>query len=327
MSHKPSLGVIFHPTFLPETLITYAKRAEAAGFDELWLWEDSFYAGALTSAAIVLASTQTLKVGIGLMPAVARNPLFVAMEITTLSRLYPDRFLPGFGHGVDFWMKQIGAYPKSPLKALEETVNAVRALLQGENVSVQGQHVFLDQVQMKLTPQVVPPLLIGGIREKSLRLAGRAGDGVIMTGMSSPTYLRWADEHISAGMAEVGRINHQRVVFVLCKVGPDGQVARRSARQFLAQQFAYKDAHLPMMGIAEEAEELVRKYGVDGTAEQMPEAWVDALTASGTPQQVAESLQRLEDAGATSLVLEPIMGDPEALEDYIHYLLPVIKPA
>ena len=45
---KPSIGVIFHPTFPPETLVNYAQQAEAAGFDEVWLWEDSFWAGALT---------------------------------------------------------------------------------------------------------------------------------------------------------------------------------------------------------------------------------------------------------------------------------------
>jgi 5,10-methylenetetrahydromethanopterin reductase len=116
---KPAIGVIFHPQFPPESLVDYARRAESAGFDELWLWEDSFLAGALTSAALVLAGTERLKVGIGIMPATVRNPLFVAMEITTLARLFPGRFLPGFGHGSAGWMKQIGAVPKSTMKALE----------------------------------------------------------------------------------------------------------------------------------------------------------------------------------------------------------------
>ena len=118
---KPSLGVIFHPKFAPETLVDTARRAEAAGFDELWLWEDCFYAGALTSAATALSGTDRIKVGIGLMPVPVRNPLFAAMEITTLARLHPGRFHPGFGHGVDTWMKQIGVYPRSPLRALEDT--------------------------------------------------------------------------------------------------------------------------------------------------------------------------------------------------------------
>ena len=64
-----TFGVIFHPTFPPETLVDYARRAESAGFDELWLWDDCFLPGALTSAAIALSATQRLKVGIGLLPA------------------------------------------------------------------------------------------------------------------------------------------------------------------------------------------------------------------------------------------------------------------
>src|SRR5512136_97351 len=210
----PALGVIFHPKFPPETLADYARRAESGGFDELWLWDDCFLPGAFTSAAIALSATQQLKVGIGLLPATAYNPLFAAMEITTLARAFPGRILPGFGHGVGTWMTQIGAAPKSSMKALEETVTAVRQLLRGELVTLHGTQVNLDQVQMQLTSTTVPPLYVGAMRDKSLRLAGRVGDGTILTGMSSPAYVRWAREHIQAGMAEAGRTRHRVVVYL-----------------------------------------------------------------------------------------------------------------
>src|SRR5689334_4085608 len=195
VASSPSLGVIFHPGFPPESLSDYAHRAEAAGFDELWLWGDSFQPGAWTSAAIALSATQRLKVGIGLMPATAINPLFAAMELTTLARAFPDRFLPGFGHGVAIWMAQIGAAPRSSLTSLGETVTAIRQLLHGERVTMQGEQVKLDKVQMHVTAASVPPLYVGGMREKTLRLAGRVGDGTILTSMSSPEYIRWAQGH------------------------------------------------------------------------------------------------------------------------------------
>src|SRR5512147_2388853 len=127
----PALGIIFLPHFPSDKLAEYARKAETAGFDELWLWDDCFLPGALTSAAIALSATQTLKVGIGLLPATACNPLFAAMEITTLARAFPGRILPGFGHGVGDWMNRIGAAPKSSLNALAETVQAIRRLLSG----------------------------------------------------------------------------------------------------------------------------------------------------------------------------------------------------
>ncbi len=150
--------MVFHPSFPPEKLAEYARRAEAAGFNELWLWDDCFLPGAFTSAAIALQATEHLRVGIGLLPATAYNPMFAAMEITTLARAFPGRFIPGFGHGVGRWMEQIGAAPKSSLRALEETVTSVRRLLKGELVSFQGDQVKLDQVQMQQTPIKTPQI-------------------------------------------------------------------------------------------------------------------------------------------------------------------------
>jgi len=322
---QPTLGVIFHPAFPPETLVDYARRAESAGFDELWLWEDCFFAGAYTSAAIVLTATERIKVGIGLSPATMRNPLLTAMEITTLARLYPQRFMPGFGHGVDGWMKQIGAAPKSSMKALEETVTAIRGLLRGETVTMQGDHVHLDNVKMQLTAPQMPPLYVGAMREKSLRLAGRVGDGTIITEMSSPAYVRWVRQHIAAGMAESGRRDNNLVVYVQSKVNPDGKAAQERVRRVLASSFPWGETHLRPLGIAEEAQALHRTYGVEGTAQRMPESWLDELSASGTPEQATAAIQRLAEAGADSVVLQPLDGDPACLDEYSRYLLPLLR--
>lgn len=321
---KPSLGVIFHPSFPPEMLVDYARRAEAGGFDELWLWEDCFWVGALTSAALVLAATERIKVGIGLMPATVRNPLFVAMEITTLARLYPGRFLPGFGHGVESWMKQIGAAPKSSMKALEETVNTVRGLLRGETVSLDGDHVQVDQIKLLHTPHQIPPLFVGGIREKTLRLAGRVGDGTIVTEMSSPAYVRWARGHIEAGMAESGRASNQLAVFVQAKVTPD-DTGRAAVRAVLAEGLSWAQPHLQPLGIADEAQTLYREHGALEAAKRIPDAWVDALSVSGTPEQAVAAIHRLAEAGADSIILQPLKGDPDCLDEYVQYLMPALN--
>ncbi len=322
---KPSLGVIFHPSFPPEMLVDYAQRAEASGFDELWLFEDCFWAGALTSAATVLATTKRLKVAIGLMPATGRNPLFAAMELAFLAQLYPGRFIPGYGHGVDVWMKQIGAAPKSTMKALEETVTAIRALLEGQTVSMQGDHVHLDKVKLELIPKHVPPLYIGGIRQKSLQLAGRVGDGTILTEMSSPAYVHWARQQIDTGMAESGRSDNHLAVFVHSRVDRDGSAARQKMRKVLGETLSWARPHLEPLGIAEEATTLYRDFGAAGAAERMPEAWLDELSASGTPEQAATSINRLAEAGADSIVLLPEKGDPACLDDYITSLMPLLK--
>ncbi len=326
MMSEPAIGVIFHPTFPPETLGDYARRAEAAGFDELWLWDDCFLPGALTSAAIALAATQRLKVGIGLLPATAYNPLFAAMEITTLARAFPGRILPGFGHGVGTWMAQIGAAPKSSMRALAETVAAVRRLLGGESVTTHGEQVKLDHVQMQVTPAYLPPLYIGAMRERSLRLAGRMGDGTILTGMSSPAYVRWASEHIHAGMAEAGRADHRIVVYLDVKVNRDGDAARAAVRRSLAARLPWADVQLNVLGIAAEVAAFIQARDSDEVARHMPDVWVDAFAAAGTPDQAADAVRRWMAAGADTVVLQPLSGDPDCLDEYIRYLMPRLKP-
>jgi 5,10-methylenetetrahydromethanopterin reductase len=325
-TQRPTLGVIFHPRLPPETLMDYARRAEAAGFSELWLWDDCFLPGAFTSAAVALAATEQLKVGIGLLPATVYNPLFAAMEITTLACAFPGRFMPGFGHGVDVWLKQIGAAPLSTMKTLEQTVLAVRALLRGDRVTVHEHGVHLDNVQMELYPEQQPPLYLGAMREKTFRLAGRTADGTILTEMSSPAYVRWARQHIDAGVHErqAEPRPHRIVVYAHTKVSPDGKTARGIVRRLLSSRFPWTDVHLKALGIYEEAHALHEKYGAD-MADRMPDAWLDALTASGTPEQAAVSIQNLAEAGADSVILLPLNGDPACLDEYIRYLMPLFK--
>jgi 5,10-methylenetetrahydromethanopterin reductase len=323
MTAKVTIGMTFLPQFPPEVLVDFARQVEAAGFDSLWLYEDCFYGGGFASAATLLAATERIAVGIGLLPALVRNPLFAAMEIATLARLYPGRFLPGFGHGFEPWMEQIGVRAKSPLRALEETVQATGRLLAGEEVTLHGEQVHLDRVKLLLPPQVVPPLYVGGVREKTLRLAGRVGDGTLLSVLSSPEYVRWASAQIAVG---AGQRPNTRCVSVACSVRPDGAAARQEARRWLAEAIQHGGPHLQPLGIDEEARQFFSRHGVEEGARRMPDAWVDALSASGTPEQAAEAVQRLVEAGADAVVLAPVVYDPACLQDIVRGLMPLLKP-
>lgn len=314
---RPAIGVIFHPACSPTLLPDYARRAEAAGFDELWLWDDSFLPGALTSAAVALAATERIRVGIGILPVTSQNPLFAAMEITTLTCLYPGRLIPGFGHGVAAWLAQIGAAPQSSLTAIEETVTVVRRLLAGESVTFYGKEVHLDQVQMQQVA-TVPPLLIGAMREKTLQLAGRVGDGAILTETSSPAYVRWAREQMNSP-------EKQLVVYTQARVNPDGKAARDAVRAVLMERMGWAEPHLRAAGLLEESRALVAQYGLEEAARRLPDWWIEQLTVCGTPEQSARAISALAEAGATSVVLQPGDGDSTTLDDYIRYLMPLLR--
>jgi 5,10-methylenetetrahydromethanopterin reductase len=307
----PKLGIMFRREHAPEHLPGFARRAEDAGFDELWVVEDCFYGSGIASATTALSCTDSITVGIGIMPAVARNPVFAAMEIATLARLFPGRLLPGFGHGVEGWMRQVGAFPKSQLTALEEVVVAVRRLLKGETLSFDGAYVRLEGAKLVHPPDQIPSISLGVRGPKSLALSGRVADGTILAENTSAEYVSWAREQIAMGQAEARPTGPHRVtVFAFTSVDPDPAAARQALRPKVASSMAAGriDAQLAPVGILPQVRELVETGGQARLEAEMPEEWIDRLSVAGTPEDCALAIRRLAEAGADTVVLVPLPG-------------------
>ena len=76
--------------------------------------------------------------GLGVVAAAARHPAVAAMEFATLADAYPRRFMAGLGHGSPGWVRQMGLQVASPLRSLREVTGAVRQLLDGAEVTHNG---------------------------------------------------------------------------------------------------------------------------------------------------------------------------------------------
>ncbi|MGO7984148.1 LLM class flavin-dependent oxidoreductase, partial [Rhizobium johnstonii] len=79
-----------------------------------------------------------------------------------IARLFPDRFLPGVGHGVLDWMGQTGSRVASPLTLKREYIPALRGLLEGEELTTSGRYIGLDRVALDWPPAHVPELYAAG---------------------------------------------------------------------------------------------------------------------------------------------------------------------
>lgn len=313
-----SLGIMFRREYAPETLPSFAQQAEASGFDELWVVEDCLFGGGIAAAAVALACTQTIKVGLGIMPAPVRNPVFAAMEIATLARLYPGRLLPGFGHGVTEWMHQVGAMPDSQLKALEEVTLSVRRLLSGERFSFQGQYVQLDQVQLVHPPEQIPPIVLGVIGPKSLALSGRIADGTILSEYAAPEYIDWAHERIIRGQREAAHEReHRLTLFAYACADTSAMVARQRIRPLLAGAMASGDIDpkLAAMGILPEVQDYRQAGGQAILEARMPDSWIDQMSIAGTAEDWMLAIERFVKSGIHSIVLVPL---PDSDSDEIH---------
>jgi alkanesulfonate monooxygenase SsuD/methylene tetrahydromethanopterin reductase-like flavin-dependent oxidoreductase (luciferase family) len=272
------IGVLYDRDWAPEELPGFARQAEALGVDDVWVVEDLGWTGGVSAAAVTLAATERVRVGIGIAPAPLRSPALLAMEMATLARVFPGRLVAGIGHGVPEWMARAGVAARSPLARLEETITSVRALLRGERVDLAGREVHLDGVQLVHPPTAVPPVVAGVVRPRSLELSGRVADGTVIAEGHGPSDLESARALIAKGG---GTSDHTLTVFAFACVGDDPDEVARTLRPHV-------EGHGAWLG-------------------RPPE---EVFTVSGRAAQAAEHIRELAASGADTVVLRFTGAEP-----------------
>ncbi len=286
----PRLGIAFVPVVPPEQFRSLVRAAEESGLDELWVWEDCFKESGVASAAAALAWTERLRVGIGLMPAPLRNVAITAMEIATLERMFPGRLMPGVGHGVQDWMGQVGNRAASPLTLLREYATALRRLLHGEKVTVEGTYVNLTDVALDWPPLTPPLLYVGGEGPKTLKLTGEVGDATMLSWAAEPEALRRAIQLVRDSVEpKAGGQKHEITVGQIAATGSDAQA------RVAAELAVWGREPAPGVGVAGDAE------------------------------TIAADVRRLGAEGCTSVILQATSDEPD-LEGFIRFLGQEVRP-
>lgn len=160
-----------------------ARRAEALGYAALYmpdhLGRQLSPISALTAAAL---ATTTLRVGPYVLANDYRHPLLVARELATLDVLSGGRVEVGLGAGwrVDDY-HQLGLPYDAPgrrIDRLEESIQLIKRLLEGDTVTHAGPHYRLDRARLDPRPiqRPRPPIVMGGGGPRMLRLAAREAD-------------------------------------------------------------------------------------------------------------------------------------------------------
>lgn len=300
----------------PERIVPSAAGAEALGFADIWVAEDYFCYGGFTAAADALAATSTARVRLGVVSAVARHPAVTAMETASLARTHPGRFSLGIGHDVPAWTDLMGLTSSVLIAAMRECITSIRALLAGETVDRDGKQFTFRSVHLAHPPETTVPILTGVVGPRSLRLSGEIADGTILSVLAGTTYLRDALGRIRRGADRVGRTDHEVPVFALCSVDEDGERARDRLRPTLAMYIAAMGPHNGLtgsLGWNGHIGTLLDDGGVEALAAKMPDEWITELGLAGTPSEIVQQIEKLLDAGASSVIvtLDPTTADSE----------------
>ena len=133
--------------------MAHAQYAESQGFEAVWQADSRLVREAGVPMAAFAATTDTLKVGSGVIDIWTRNPARLASMFSTLDDLAPGRIICGLGAWWEPLASKVGVDRRRPLLAMREIVAAVRGLLNNETVTMDGEFVHLDGVELDYVHQ------------------------------------------------------------------------------------------------------------------------------------------------------------------------------
>jgi probable F420-dependent oxidoreductase len=169
-------------------LVEYGVRAEALGFDSLWVWDHIFLGvephfpiiDSLSLLTAVGARTKRIKIGTGVLVLPLRNPVLLAKQIASIDQLTEGRLLLGMASG---WYRRefdsVGVPFEKRGKIMDESLT-IMSRLWAEDVVV-GDYPPYQMKAAVMFPKPYqkprPPILIGGYVDRVLKRAAVAGDG------------------------------------------------------------------------------------------------------------------------------------------------------
>jgi F420-dependent oxidoreductase-like protein len=270
-----------------------AKRADALGYDSVWvthgLGRDSF----LVLAAYGAATTR-VRLGVGVLPIYPRHPITTAQAALTLGEQTNGRYVLGLGVSHKASMEyQLGLKLDAPLGVMREYVEVLRGAF-GDGARFEGTH-FTVQWSMALPTKLPsPPIYLAALSSKMLELAGEIADGVVLW-LCDPRYVKnVAMPALERGRRRAGKdmTGFEVVASVPLAVTDDQAKARDTFRGELSRYFAlpfYRamleaSGHGPALKAVDDgkpaADSLLDALGGIGSAAQC-RAYVDAYRAAG----------------------------------------------
>jgi probable F420-dependent oxidoreductase len=270
---------------------TVAQRAEALGFRDLWVTENTLDHVTCFDPVVVLtyaaALTSRIRLGASVVVLAVHSPLMVAHQWATLDYVSNGRAILGVGLGRDHHYRQFEVPTEGRVGRFREEVDIIRSLWTQEKTSYRGRFYSLDNETMSPKPVQKPhlPLWMGVGHPNAVRRAASLSDGWMGSGGSSIAEFGRSVPILKEALEKAGRDPETFPISkrVFMAVDDDPDVARRELNRWFTEVY-----HNP--------------------------AGTDASGIHGTPEQVRGKLEELVALGANHLLLNPVSRHVEQVE-------------
>ena len=300
----------------PRDMVRFAALGEELGLPTCWVtdhfhpWVDAQGNSPFVWSVIggIASATEKLRVGTGVTcPTIRIHPAIIAQAAATSADMLPGRFFLGVGSGENLNEHILGdRWPPAGirLEMLEEAVEVMRKLWEGDEVTHYGKHYTVENARLYTVPDELPPIYVSAFGPKAVELAARVGDGYVNTS-PDPEPLQRYREQGGKGPSLVG----PKVCW-----GEDEQQCRKMAFELW-----------PNSGLSGElAQELRTPKHFEQASSVLEESDVaDSLPCGPDPEKHVESLKQYLDAGYDELYVTQI--GPEQ-EGFLRFLAKEVVP-
>jgi probable F420-dependent oxidoreductase len=285
------------------------RRAEAAGYDDLWSAETTGHDG-FTPLALAAVQTQRMRLATGIVNPFTRGPVVLAQHAAALADLSRGRFVLGLGSSSNVIVERWNQVPfEKPLTKMREAVAALRPMLAGER----GPGGF----KLDTAPAYDIPIVVAALRGRMLGLAAEVADGAF-TNLLPLSGLPQVVEAFGAPEKEfVGRF------FCIPQREEEGMATAKFLFAAYGTVPVYSEFYR-WLGWGERVDPMIEAWNARDRAralELVPEDLVREIFIFGSPTQMRERLDEFAQGGVSTLVLMPLC-EPDELPAVIDELAP-----
>lgn len=322
----------FLPAGSVASMIDWAQRFEAAGFDSLWHGE--LVNAAMIPLAAIAPALERIKLGTGINLAFTHSPVMLAFAAMDMDLVSGGRFNLGLGvahpNRNNNWYA--GRDDGKPIGQLREYVALVRLIMEkapgGGEIQFEGKHYHVRARRFfpRMIPQPRPrvPVYIAAVQRKMSALAGEVADGLIGNPLFSVQHLNEIVlPGLGTGLAKAGRDRADVELLGQCftVIDDDLGAARRVAAGALLFSIWARiyDPIFAAHGFGKVLDEVreTQKTGGRDPIDAIPPEMVDAFCAAGPVDRVRARIA--ERAGLLDTVILVVPSTATTREQQDHY--------
>ncbi len=311
---EPSSGVVLQGVDAPGEFCRMVEEIESLGLGHLWLTDSSLHARNCYSY-LTLAATRSsrLLLGTAVTNPLTRHPAITAAAAATVDEVSGGRLILGIGAG-DRPLLALGFQP-SPLATLEAAITGIRRLWHGEETDLRSPGFTMSGAHLRFPARAGIPVFVSASGPRTLELAGRVADGVILLVGLFPEALDWAVSQVTRGAEAAGRPRPHIAVFAYGAIDEDERAALAAARSIAAWFPQTAPRICELAGLPRDLVARVRAGYSGGefqeasaAARLLPDEFVRKVALAGNRQHAAERVGAALHAGADSVHVFPL-GD------------------